>query len=353
MNNRWVRHLLFWAGYLLFESYLEFAWVSQEYAQMGVWGRWNMAFVSESAQMFFIKLPLIYALFYLLAAYNTERANRWVLRISAVTLVLLFVVLARFLLTKVLFPYVYENPKPVPMFELQRLISTLLDLLFIAGIAVAAKQYSISQRMRERERLLIKEKLETELNFLKSQINPHFLFNTLNNIYSLARKKSDDTAEVVVKLSKLLRFVLYESQRGEITIDREIQFLNDYIELEKIRYDDRLNIRFRHTTTDIAIRITPLMLVPLVENAFKHGASETTEKAFIHIELHQAGQALTFEVENTFEQESSPEIREGIGLKNLRRRLELLYPNADLQTRKEGNCFKARLFLTLHQEHEH
>ncbi|MBP6812217.1 MAG: histidine kinase [Saprospiraceae bacterium] len=350
MNKRWVRHLLFWAAYLLFETYLEFAWVSQEYGQMSIWVRWSMAFLSETAQLLCIKLPLVYALFHLLAAYNTDRANRWVLSVSAVLLLVFFLVIDRFLIAKLLFPYVYQKPASVPLFELQRLISTLLDLLFVAGIAIAAKQYSISQGVRERERLLIKEKLETELNFLKSQINPHFLFNTLNNIYSLARKKSDDTADVVVKLSKLLRFVLYESQRGTITIGREIQFLNDYIELEKIRYDDRLDLRFVHTATNLDAHIMPLMLVPLVENAFKHGASETTQKAFIHIELRQEGQELIFEVENSFEQENAIEIRDGIGLKNLRRRLELLYPRFELQMQSEGNRFKARLLLNLHHD---
>jgi two-component system LytT family sensor kinase len=352
MNTRWVRHLVFWSAYLLFENYVEFAWVSQEYAQLSAWSRWNMAFVSELAQLVCIKLPLVYALFYLLSAYNAEGARRWILGFSAVALLAVFVVLDRLILVKLLFPLVYLKLEPVPLFELQRFISTMLDLVFVVGIAVAAKQYGISERMRERERLLVKEKLEAELNFLKSQINPHFLFNTLNNIYSLARKKSDETAEVVVKLSKLLRFVLYESQHSPITVAREIQFLNDYIELEKIRYDARLELRFVHSVEEPERPIMPLMLVPLVENAFKHGASETTDKAFIHIELRQKENGLTFVVENTFEQNSTSEIREGIGLKNMRRRLELLYPNFDLRTHALGNRFKARLSLTLHHEHE-
>lgn len=352
MNTRWVRHLIFWSAYLLFENYVEFAWVSQEYAQMPVWARWNMAFLSELAQLVCIKLPLVYLLFYLLSAYNAEGARRWILGFSAVALLAIFVVLDRLLLVKLLFPLVYLKLEPVPLFELQRFISTMLDLVFVVGIAVAAKQYGISQRMRERERLLVKEKLEAELNFLKSQINPHFLFNTLNNIYSLARKKSDETAEVVVKLSKLLRFVLYESQHGPIPLAREIQFLNDYIELEKIRYDARLELRFVHSIEAPERPIMPLMLVPLVENAFKHGASETTDKALIHIELRQKENELTFVVENTFEQNLTSEIREGIGLKNMRRRLELLYPNFDLRTHTLGNRFKASLSLTLHHGHE-
>lgn len=347
MDKRWIRHGLFWTGYLLFETYVEFAWVSQEFPALSAWKRLGIAFISEAAQMSAIKIPLIYTLFFLQVAYHTEQANRRFLAAAGLLVGVAALLLDRVLIVCVLLPYVYGHEEYVSLFEIQRLISNMLDLVFIAGIAVAAKQYSISQRMRERERSLIREKLETELNFLKSQINPHFLFNTLNNIYSLARKKSDETADVVVKLSKLLRFVLYESQKGEITVGRELQFLKDYIELEKIRYDERLDLRFTHRIESPNKQLAPLLLVPLVENAFKHGASEATEKAFVHIALQQSGMQLNFDVVNSVDSIATGHSQEGIGLNNLRRRLELTYPGFNLQTHRRENRFYAHLTLSL------
>ena len=115
----------------------------------------------------------------------------------------------------------------------------------------------------------MRKKLETELQFLKSQTNPHFLFNTLNNIYALARKKSDSTADAVMKLSKLLRFMLYESQKKFISITDEIQVLDDFIELEKIRYGEKLQLIFNKSIDNESHPIAPLILLPFVENAFK------------------------------------------------------------------------------------
>ena len=215
---------------------------------------------------------------------------------------------------------------------------------------ISLKQMSNSQRLREREQLLLKEKLGTELSFLKSQINPHFLFNTLNNIYSLARKKSDKTPEVVLKLSKLLRFVMYETKNQYITIEKELDFLKNYIELHKIRYDDRLKINFKYDLDDLNAQIMPHILTPFVENAFKHGASQSTDAALITVELKLHQNQLNYKVENSFEPNYLENEEDGIGLKNLHRQLELMYYNFGLQTKKENQKFIAELSLNLTQK---
>src|SRR5258707_12502413 len=134
------------------------------------------------------------------------------------------------------------------------------------------------------QRLLI-EKQAAELNYLKSQTNPHFLFNTLNNIYSLARDKSDLAPESILRLSKMLRYMLYETGGKYIAIEQELKIISDYIALEKLRYDDSLRINFNHDIEDMKQALPPLLLIPLLENAFKHGVSETRNQPFVDIHL--------------------------------------------------------------------
>jgi sensor histidine kinase YesM len=232
-------------------------------------------------------------------------------------------------------------------FERQRIINTFLDLLVIVGVVVAINQYRLYQRSKENQKRLEKDKLEAELKFLRTQTNPHFLFNTLNNIYALARKKSDLTADVVMKLSKLLRFMLYESRNDTITIAEEQRILQDYIELEKIRYSDRLSIRFETSIDDESQPVAPLILLPFVENAFKHGASETRLETFIHIRTQLQSGHLIFIIENSKDENGERTITENIGLANVRRQLELMYPEHTLEMENGKEQFKVTLNLNL------
>jgi len=151
------------------------------------------------------------------------------------------------------------------------------------------------------QRLLI-EKQKAELNYLKSQTNPHFLFNTLNNIYSLARDKSDLAPESILRLSKILRFMLYETSGPFIAIEQELKIMDDYIALEKLRYDESLRVNFSNHIEDMKQAIPPLLLIPLVENAFKHGVSETRTDPFVDIHLSVNNRQLVFLVKNSTEE---------------------------------------------------
>ncbi|MGZ5255795.1 MAG: sensor histidine kinase [Flavitalea sp.] len=190
------------------------------------------------------------------------------------------------------------------------------------------------------------EKQEAELNYLKSQTNPHFLFNTLNNIYSLARDKSDLAPESILRLSKILRFMLYETNGAHIAIEQELKVINDYIALERLRYDESLRINFNYDVEDMKQAVPPLLLVPLVENAFKHGVSETRGYPFIDIHLSVNNRKLLFLVKNSSEAVSS-RIKENIGLTNLRRQLELLYTDFNLSVAQEQSSFTATLKINL------
>ncbi|PVD51540.1 histidine kinase [Terrimonas sp.] len=203
-------------------------------------------------------------------------------------------------------------------------------------------------RLREKNNQLRIEKKEAELNYLKAQTNPHFLFNTLNNIYSLARDKNDLAPESILRLSKILRFMLYEIGKDFITIDDELKIISDYVALEKLRYDDSLLVTL-NTNIEISKQaIPPLLLIPLVENAFKHGVSETRTRPFVDINLEVKQQQLLFTVKNSIEETTTAqEVKENIGLSNLRKQLALLYKDYDLTVGHEKAVFTSTLRINL------
>lgn len=223
----------------------------------------------------------------------------------------------------------------------------MIETAFPAGLLVAMQFVNSQLVAKEREKQLLKDKLTTELQLLKNQMNPHFLFNTLNNIYSLTRKKSDEAPEVVLKLSALLSFMLYESGSNTISIEREIAFLEDYISIQQIRYTDQLTLTFTKELDDPAQQIAPLLLLPLVENAFKHGASENQFASFIKLHLRLKNGELLFEIENSFEQSDLNRQPVMIGLSNTSRQLELLYGEQQLTVDNTSNIFKVQLFINL------
>lgn len=190
---------------------------------------------------------------------------------------------------------------------------------------------AVKSRFEEKHQIEIlqKEKMHNELKFLKAQIQPHFLFNTLNNLYALTLVKSDLAPKVVLKLSEILDFILYQSQESRISIQKEIELLEAFIELETLRYGQNLKKSFKHNLTTGAIQIAPLMLLPLVENAFKHGTKGDT-KATIKMNLVATKKHLSFTVKNSKPSNEKENYitasNSGIGLTNLKRQLALNYP---------------------------
>lgn len=215
--------------------------------------------------------------------------------------------------------------------------------VFFFGIIKYTYDY---RTLKETAQQLRIEKQEAELNYLKSQTNPHFLFNTLNNIYALARDKSDLAPESILRLSKILRFMLYETGGSYIAIEQELKIISDYIELEKLRYDESLHVNFNYDIEDMKQALPPLLLIPLVENAFKHGASETRGTPFVDIHLSVKQRQLQFYVKNSTETFSEV-VKENIGLSNLRRQLELLYTDYDLSVQQGESMFTATLKINL------
>jgi LytS/YehU family sensor histidine kinase len=204
---------------------------------------------------------------------------------------------------------------------------------------------------KEKEKAQMKQRYESELKFLRNQTNPHFLMNTLNNIYALARKKSDNTAEVVMRLSEMLRFMLYESGGRFISLADEVRLVENYIEIEMIRYDNRLSLIFNKKIDNDSYRIAPLLLLPFAENAFKHGISETRFESFIYIDLIVEKGLLTFTVENSkdFCRDNG---QKNIGLMNVKRQLELLYRDYQLEVKDDTNIYTINLHINLNSHAE-
>jgi len=190
------------------------------------------------------------------------------------------------------------------------------------------------------------DKANAELALLRSQINPHFFFNTLNNLYGLVVEKSDEAPEVVLKLSEMMRYTIYEGKKDLVSIKDEINYLETYIELHKIRYKKKVDIQFIKEVDD-SLQVAPLLFIILLENAFKHGVEKMRENVFIHLRISSEGKNISFVIENSFKKSTSHP-NGGIGLDNLKGRLEHLYPNRHEFLIKEGETvFKAQLNLTL------
>lgn len=194
--------------------------------------------------------------------------------------------------------------------------------------------------------------LEAELNFLKGQLHPHFLFNTLNNLYALTLNQSPQSPSVVMGLAEILRYMLYEANTEVVQLERDISILRSYIELEKIRYEERLDINFSVNGLAPELKIAPLLILPLVENAFKHGASEQIGQAWINMDLRVKNNTLKFKISNSKPEESAQKDDRAnhvsIGLANVRKRLDILYPSAhQLKILEEEDVFAVILEMEL------
>jgi len=341
-------HISFWILYLLQDMLLAWTWYGPA---MGKASNGQFVWMAFQAAGAILPPKILLSYFLLRVSIKKIQAGRVPLGRIAGEAFLAYAVaifLYRAASYYYVFPLVYGNKvRQQHLLDIPTVLVALIDVGFIAGLAVAFKFVRIQLKVKEREKGLVKEKLETELKFLRNQINPHFLLNTLNNIYALARKGSPDTAEVVLRLSELLQFMLYESSGRHISLKDEVKLLEGYLELEMIRYNDRLSVSFHKETDEDSYRITPLLLLPFVENAFKHGVSETRFESFIHIELCVKKGILHFMIENTCAPKEGELQKMNIGLNNVKRQLELTYKEYKLDLKNEDAVFSVHLTLNL------
>lgn len=222
-------------------------------------------------------------------------------------------------------PGLFGIPKGIWAMSLNNAVSSFALLLLIGGFIRLA--HSFIRNLNEKK-ALENANLNAEVNFLKSQINPHFLFNTLNSIYSQAHSRSDNTEFSILKLSELLRYVLYDSGDNKVDLSKDIQYINNYIDLQRLRLSQKIRVNYSVTGYMQDKRIAPLLLITFIENAFKHGISYSLASC-IDISIVIFEKTLTLAVVNPVLETDSFEPG-GLGLKNVRRRLELLYPGHQL-----------------------
>lgn len=244
-----------------------------------------------------------------------------------------------------------EWTHPRPEKELQEVIGFFIVnamlYLLVAGLSVAIKMTGSWYQTETARRELEKSRAEAELQNLKSQLNPHFLFNTLNNIYSLIAFSPERAQEAVHDLSRLLRYVLYESSQPVVPLEKELDFIRNYVELMRIRLPEHARLTTTISSVNPATPVAPLLFISLIENAFKHGVSNN-KPSFIDLDIHQEGERIICSIRNSYFPKDTDQDKSGsgIGLQNLRRRLELLYPNRHIFSCKaEGDNYHSLLEL--------
>lgn len=194
---------------------------------------------------------------------------------------------------------------------------------------------------------LEKEKSQTELDLLKQQLNPHFFFNTLNNLYGLSLQQSDKTSDSILRLSELMRYTIYKGQLDRVSLIQELNYIDDYIQLQQIRLKKPLSFNFEKHIVDEDLKIAPLLLIVLVENAFKHGIEPAENQAYLNLYLKSDHQKVYFSCKNSIEEENAAKVR-GIGLDNLKKRLALLYPNKHhLEINADKKSYSVTLEITI------
>ena len=245
-----------------------------------------------------------------------------------------------------------KPPRPFPKgFSPGR---SLAGLNFILTVAIVSLSTAIktSQAILHREKesaQLRSENLDAELKFLRSQINPHFLFNALNNIYNLSLKKSDSTPTFIVKLSEILRYIIYDCNEQKVPLLKEIDYIKNYIDLQKLRDPEITNVKLSVSGNVGIYRIEPMLLIPFVENSFKHSKIEDREEGWIEIAITGIDRGLNFYIANSIPDE--PFVKDqtsGVGLENVKRRLSLLYPELhELNIEQDQNSFRVNLNILL------
>lgn len=240
-----------------------------------------------------------------------------------------------------------------PPFKLMQIYGYSLMSIVIVGFSIGLKAIEQHSATEKRQKELEKEKLNSELAFLKNQVSPHFFFNTLNNIYSLVEINTEDAQAAILKLSKLMRYLLYESEHGETLLSAEIEFMKNYIDLMQLRVSKKVDVNIDLPDKNTDIKVPPLLFIPFIENAFKHGISYR-DKSFIKVKMNTDDKKISFICENSItadKKEKHDENHSGIGLENVKKRLHLLFPGKHiLNIHSTSDIFTVSLEIELKKE---
>ncbi|GAA4230770.1 hypothetical protein GCM10022291_01700 [Postechiella marina] len=335
-----ILHAIFWFGVLLFYTYF-FGFNSSDFSYV----------LSFSLFLMPISIATTYVSIYkLIPDYLIKKRYSLFILYSFYTLIIstYLIVISVFFGLIYLSNFKYDNMAPISRNLVFVAIAVYLVVIIVSAFKLLKLNLKHTEKTKKLETKILETQLklkEQELNYLKMQIHPHFLFNTLNTLYGFALKKADETPEMILKLSNLLDYLLYQVDKPFVLLESEINHINDYIELEKMRFNDTLQVDFKTNTTSKDLKIAPMLLIPFVENSFKHG-SIASGVLNIKINLYAKNNTVKFSIENTCI--NSEITQKGIGLKNIQKRLELLYKDRYLlKIENNKECFKINLQIEL------
>ncbi len=315
LTKRVVYHAIFWVIFFLALYFTESSNNPNEH--------FLFVFSNELINILFYAAIIYFNLFYLIPNYF-----RWDKLPHYLGLLMLSVIIITPLKMMVFYLKFHEFPvMQEALIERQYSIFTLHFL--VAGFSTIFKIVSDWAKHQREKQVLETKTMESELNFLRSQINPHFLFNTLNNLYALTLKKSDKAPEIVIKLSEMMRYMLYECNEKEVPLIKEVNYLRNYLDLEKLRQSKEIDIQLKVNGMVTNQRIAPLMFIPFIENSFKHGLKNQIHEGYVHITLDVKREQVHLNVVNS--KAPTLPVRSGkrsggIGLVNVKKRLGLIYP---------------------------
>ncbi len=332
-----VYHALFWlsilAALIIFQGIDEDFWFN---------------FVDSLIIVIFY-IAIVYSnLYYLIPKYLIQ--NKFLVY-SILLLMVCFILIAVREVVQFLY-YEFTDHKDAQQVLISSINFQFLSAFMVVGTSTIIKIVSDWVRhTRERQELQTRT-MQSELRFLKSQINPHFLFNTLNNLYALTLKKDDKAPEIVIKLSEMMRYMLYECNEKRVLLQKEVNYIQNYLDLEKLRHGGKVDIYFEVNGSITDQQIAPLMFIPFLENSFKHGLNNHIEKGFINIVMNVDDQQVHFFIENSKpDRIPAPTTHRrsgGIGLVNVKRRLDLLYPEQyELGTEESPKSYAVNLLISL------
>jgi two-component system LytT family sensor kinase len=336
LNNAYV-HILFWLTILSIQAIID----------ISSFGEINRSFYTRG-----ILLPVQALICYLNIQFFIPRyllQKKYVVYSMLVMIGLLLAGFCQRLATHYLILPVYENWCTPLVFDPKVQFLDALALYPIVTFTAALKLFGTWYTDHRQKEELEKEKLQSELKYLKTQIHPHFFFNTLNNLYALTLIKSDHAPEVVLKLSGLMDYLLYESNTPYVTLAKEIEHIKSYLTLEKLRFGKRLQLAFNLEGDLNNKNIAPMLILPFIENTFKHGIRNSIEQGWVKIDMKIVNDNFHMIIENSKPADNEPETEKGnIGLRNVKRRLELLYPfNYEMNITNTPETFKVELTLKL------
>ena len=338
LNNRWYRHALYW-----------FFWVIISGIYYSKYNAIQNSILTQTVMLPFRMAPVYIIIYYLVPKYIISK--RFDLFIGYTFLVITLAgIITRYFYVNYTSNLPFVDQENSHLFDIPSIVKTTLFIPTALLGPLMFKLFKIWHINKMENQTLLNEKLDAELKALRNQLQPHFLFNTLNSLYSQILKKSDEAEIIVIKLSELLRYMLYEANTFLVNLNKEILYMENYIELEKIRYGDRVKINYNKKGDFESYQISPMLLINFIENSFKHGVSNSDFGKII-IDIKVEDDILFFRCENTYnliEDNNERGITSGIGIKNVKLRLEKIFKNNyELIINEDNNIYTVDLKISL------